>query len=199
MKKFLFFSLLLLLSTSCNVNHFFLYNEGQMNGLDFSKGKWLIGEIEVNPYVKDNLTNQVRIDFSEYLDDRVKYSLEEKSLLIPSKISLNPSKSAIINLKKGINNYDYYINIKCTNGRNDLSNFDYTQHNYYKKQMSFSQVTLEVYDLNRGEIIYTQSAGGYIDEDSSPTSRPTYNIIMGCYNKIMNDIRQKSIKFTNPI
>ncbi len=192
MKKIIFFLFLLILS-SCNITHYFLYSKDQMNGLDFSKGKWLIGEIEVNPNVKDNLTNLILKDFSEYLRDRIKYSLNENSLLLPKQIPLNPSKSTILDLKKGAN-FDYYINIKCKNAKNDLSNFEFADHFYYKKQMSFAQVTLEVYDLNLGKIIYSQTAGGSIEDDSSITFKPTTKVILGCYNKIITDIKKKSIK-----
>ena len=164
-----------------------------MNSLDFTNGKWLIGEIEVNPNVKDKLTKQSIKDFSEYLGERVKYSLNEKSLLMPNKIPLNPSKTAILDIKKGID-FDYFINIKCKNGKNDLSDFDYTKHNYYKSQAYFAQVTLEVYDLNIGEIIYTQTSSGSINEDNSITFKPTSNVIMSCYKRIMEDIKKKSIK-----
>jgi len=192
MKKIISFLFLSLLC-SCNVTHYFLYSKDQMNGLDFSSGKWLIGEIEVNPYVKDKLTDAVLKDFSEYLGERTKYSLNEKSLLLPRQVSLNPGKSSILDLKKGTN-FDYYVNIKCKNAKNDLSGFEFPDHFYYKKQMSFAEVTLEVYDLNLGEIIYSQTSGGSIEDETSMTNKPTSTVIMGCYNKIINDIKKKSIK-----
>lgn len=192
MKK-IFSLLFLLLLSSCNTTHYFLYSKNQMNGLDFSEGKWLIGEIDVNSNVKDNLTNLVLKDFSEYLGHRVKYSLNEKSLLVAQKTPLNPSKSLILDLKKGTN-FDYFVNIKCKNAKNDLNGFEFPDHFYYKKQMSFAEVTLEVYDLNLGEIIYSQTSGGSIEDETSITYKPTYTVIMGSYNKIINDIKKKSIK-----
>ena len=192
MRKIIFF-LSLLLFPSCNITHYFLYSKDQMNGLDFSKGKWLLGDIEVNANVKDDLTDLALKDFSEYLGDRVKYSLYERSLLLPRQIPINLSKSKILDLKKGTN-FDYYVNIKCKNAKNDLSNFEFADHFYYKKQMSFAQVTLEVYDLNLGEIIYSQTSGGSIEDENSMTLKPTRKVIIGCYNKIINDIKRKSIK-----
>ncbi|MNL23932.1 hypothetical protein D3C87_1453460 [compost metagenome] len=60
--------------------------------------------------------------------------------------------------------------------------------------MSFAEVTLEVYDLNLGEIIYSQTSGGSIEDENSFTNKPTTAIIIGTYNKIINDIKEKSIK-----
>ncbi len=194
MKKIMFFLFLSLLF-SCNTTHYFISHKDHPYGLDFSNGKWLIGEIEVNPYAKDKLTNLAIKDFSEYLGERVKYSLNEK-LLLPKQVALNPSKSTILDLKKGAN-FDYYINIKCKNTKNDLSNFELIDHFYYKKQMSYAELTLEVYDLNAGEIIYSQTSGGSIEDENSLTSKPTTTVIMGCYNKIMSDIKRKSIKLSS--
>ena len=189
MKKII--SIIFLLSLSACSTNYFLYNS--MSGLDFSKGKWLIGEIEANSNIKANLANLAQIDLSEYLGDRVKYALNERSLLLPRQIPLNPSKSTILDLKKGTN-FDYYINIKSKNARNDLSDFEAIDHFYYKKQMSYALVVFQVYDLNTGEIIYTQACRGSIDEDNSMTSKPTSVVILGCYNRIIDDIKKKSIK-----
>ncbi|MNX86019.1 hypothetical protein D3C86_1178780 [compost metagenome] len=191
--KIFFYFLFLLLLTSCNTTHYFVISKSHTQGIDFSNGKWLIGEIAVNPYAKDKITNLVLKDFSEYLGERVKYSLNEKSLLLPQQVRLNPSKSTILDLKKGAD-FDYYVNIKCKNAKNDLSDFDFADHFYYKKQMSFAEVTLEVYDLNLGEIIYSQTSGGSIEDENSFTNKPTTAIIIGTYNKIINDIKEKSIK-----
>lgn len=190
-KKFYF--LFLLIFASCNTTHYFVISKSHTHGIDFSNGKWLVGEIEVNPYAKEKLTNLALKDFSEYLNERVKYSLNEKSLLLPRQIPLNPSKSTILDLKKGAD-FDYYVNIKSKNAKNDLSNFEFADHFYYKKQMSFAEVTIEVYDLNLGEIIYSQTSGGSIEDENSLTSKPTTTVIIGCYNKIINDIKKKSIK-----
>ncbi|MFB3386767.1 hypothetical protein [Flavobacterium sp. LAR06] len=192
MKIFFYFLILLFLS-SCNTTHYFVISKRHTEGIDFSNGKWLIGDISANPYAKDKITNLVLKDFSEYLGERVKYSLAEKSLLLPQQVRLNPSKSTILDLKKGAD-FDYYVNIKCKNAKNDLSDFDFADHFYYKKQMSFAEVTLQVYDLNLGEIIYSQTVGGSIEDENSFTNKPTTTIILGTYNKIINDIKEKSIK-----
>ncbi|CAA9201472.1 hypothetical protein FLA105534_03610 [Flavobacterium bizetiae] len=192
MKRIICFLFLFLLF-SCNTTHYFVYSKNHTYGIDFSNGKWLVGEIEANPYAKDKLTTLVLKDFSEYLGERVKYSLTEKSLLLPKQVPLNPSKSTILELKKGAS-FDYYVNIKCKNAKNDLTGFEFPDHFYYKKQMSFAEVTLEVYDLNLGEIIYSQTSGGSIEDENSFTNKPTTTVIVGCYNKIINDIKKKSIK-----
>ncbi|MDI1316459.1 hypothetical protein [Flavobacterium sp.] len=192
MRKIIIFVILISFS-SCNTNHFVLYNSDKTNGLDFSNGKWLMGNIDVNSHFKEELTELAIKNFESHLGERVKYALNEKSLLIANKVPTEPSKAEIEKLRIGTG-YDYYINIKCQNSRNDISDFKLIEHNYYLKQMSFAQIIVEVYDLKAGKTIYTQTARGNIDENASITSRPMYNVIMGCYKKIWDDIEKKSLK-----
>ncbi|MDI1257176.1 MAG: hypothetical protein PSV16_13865 [Flavobacterium sp.] len=184
--------ILSVLCSGCNSVTYHLYNSDKSNGLNFTTGKWLIGDIEVNKNVKTKLTALAIKDFTALLNERVKYAPTEKALLIPLQNPLNPNKYQIDLLKKSTG-YDYFINIKCKNGRNDMTNYDYTENTYLLEQMNAAVVTLEVYDLNRGTIVYTQTAVGKLHEDASFTARPTYTVLMGSYNRILNDIRKKSI------
>lgn len=177
---------------SCNMNHFVLLNSDRTNGLDFQNGKWLMGNVEVNPYYKDKITELAYADFKSHLGERLNSVSEQKSLLIPTKIDLNPNKEELEKLRIGTN-HDYFINIKVRSNRNDISDFKIIEHDYYLKQMSFAEIALEVYDLKQGKIVYSQIARGEIDEHKSISSRPIYNVIMGCYKKIWKDIENKSI------
>ncbi|PXY43017.1 hypothetical protein DMB68_22820 [Flavobacterium hydrophilum] len=161
--------------------------------MDFSKGTWLIGDIEVDQNTKTKLTRFVMADFSKYLGRRLKYSMSERKELAMKQIPLKLEKSAILDLKKGAD-ADYYVNIKCKNAKNEFSNFEFKNHFYYKKQMTYAEVILEVYDLNKGEIIYSKAAGGCLEEELSITNQPTTVVIMGCYKKIINDIKKIAIK-----
>ncbi|WP_163408619.1 hypothetical protein [Flavobacterium ajazii] len=195
MKKTLCFLLLVLLS-SCNVTHYFLHSTDKANSLDFTKGIWLVGDIEVDQNTKTKLTRFVMADFSKYLGRRVKYSMSERKDLGTKTVPLKLDKSAILELKKGAD-ADYYVNIKCKNAKNDFSSFEFQNHFYYKKQMAYAEVILEVYDLNSGEIIYSQASGGCLEEKLSITNQPTSVVIIGSYRKIINDIKKNSIKPKN--
>lgn len=195
MKKTLYFLFLLLLS-SCNVTHYYLHSTDRVNSLDFSKGIWLIGDIEVDQNTKTKLTRFVMADFSKYLGRRLKYSMSERKEFAMKQIPLKLEKSAILELKKGAD-ADYYVNIKCKNAKNEFSNFEFKNHFYYKKQMTYAEVILEVYDLNKGEIIYSKAAGGCLEEELSITNQPTTVVIMGCYKKIISDIKKIAIKPAN--
>ncbi|PXY47194.1 hypothetical protein [Flavobacterium hydrophilum] len=149
----------------------------QTTGIDFSNGKWLLGNIDADYSIKDKLTQIVIKDFSKYLNNRLVNSLNDSSLLIANKIPLNPSKSVILDLKKGTN-YDYFINIKYHNENKNWNHYI---------------VQLEVYDLNLGQIIYSQRVRGALRDNSGlTTSKPIKGIVIGCYQVIMKDIAMKS-------
>ena len=169
----------------------FTYN----HDLDFKKGKWLVGDIDVNADAKDDLTVKVQKDFSGYLGERVRYAVNERSLLLATKIPLNPNKKEIENLKKGTG-CDYFINIKSKDSATDLSNFNYTEHNYFKAKMVYVDVVLEIYDLNSEEIIYSQAAHAEMDKYSTITTNLVHNLTIGCYDKIMKYIVKNSIAKT---
>ena len=60
--------------------------------------------------------------------------------------------------------------------------------------MTFGIVTLEVYDLNLEKIIYSQRVKGAIDESNSGLNfNLNRKVILGCYKKIMQEIKQNSI------
>jgi len=190
--RLLSFLLLFLFLSSCSAGFYRKENYVQTTGLDFSKGKWLLGNIEVDAYVREEMTQLILKDFSAHLKERFSFSLKEKSLLLPVKVPFNPSKSAILDLKKGTG-YDFYINIKCQDKRNDLSNFDYLAHDYYIKQMTFGRVFMEVYDLNQGEVIYRQGFYGTIDENSATSFSPKRQVLLGCYSRLIKDIKERSM------
>ena len=69
MKKLLFLLILFYLS-SCSSTNYRKENYVQTTGLDFSKGKWLLGNIEVDEYVRKELTELVLKDFTTHLKGR---------------------------------------------------------------------------------------------------------------------------------
>lgn len=191
MKKILLILLTSVILNSCSNAIYTKEFKTQITGINFSNGQWILGDIEVDATLKDYFTQMVLNDFTKHLNDRIRCSLNENSLLIATKIPLNPRKSDIIDLKKGTN-CDFYINIKCEDARNNLENFNFIEHNYYKKQMSFGKVTLEVYDLNLGILVYSQRVYGSIDESMTfSPKKPTKILIIGCYKKIINEINKK--------
>lgn len=176
--------------SSCASRQYFLRFPDDLPGIDFKNGKCLIGEIDVNKNVKNVLTEKIKESFLPFFKDRLYFATDSQSLLLAKNTPFNPTKSQILDIKGGTG-YDFFVNIKCKNSRNDLSKFELIEHSYYIKQMSFAVVTVQIYDLNAGKIIYTQETQGSIMEDDDLTSKPTTVIILGCYDKILENLKKK--------
>lgn len=191
MKKQFLLIFAALLVLGCNSEIYHLYSPVKSDGVDFTKGRWLIGDINTNAGIKEALSDMAFQDFSIHLKNRLGEVRSER-LLIAASVPLNPSKKELETLKKGTN-YDYYINIKSKNQDSDLDNFEWTEHGYYRQDKAFAALAIQIYDLNQGKIIYSQTANGSIDKSLSITSKPTQKVILGCYKKVRDDLFGKSV------
>ena len=198
MKKY--FSLLIgIFFISCNSTSYIFDNPSQTSGVDFSEGKWLLNEVNVPSYLTEKISRLALEDFSANLGNRLSYSPETQGLLLPQKeIQLNPSKSVLTNLYVGTK-YDYFINIKARENKNDFTALDLTNHQQ-KTGNNFreSEVVIEIYDLKNFTIIYSQKviAAAMQSKNSSDVtiSKSQYLMILGAYNRIIKDINKKSIR-----
>ena len=183
---------------SCSPGYYQRELSPQSTGIDFSNGKWLLGNVDVDYEIKDKLTEIIVKDFSKHLNDRFANSLNERSILIRNKIPVNPSKTLIKELKKGTN-YDYFINVKCFNEKfNNLQSIKgeyvdrFTLDNYYyANKLNIAIVQLEIYDLNLGIIIYSQKVSGTLGNGLT-TSKAEKKLFISCYKKIMKHINKTS-------
>lgn len=156
--------------------------------LDFSKGEWLLGNIEINANVEEKFTEMVVEDFKTILDTRLKKAVNQKKLLL-GKTPLNPTKKQIEDLKTGTS-FDFFINIKCNSGTTDLSDFNWTENSYFKSQDDFATLTIEIYDLNLQGIVYSQAAKCSMEKRSVILNDNSYFTIKSSYKKIFQNIKK---------
>lgn len=197
MKKFL---LLLLLSVSfvnCNLPNYVLTNKAQTIGVDFSKGKWLLNDIDAPNNVVERLTQLAKKDFEEILKDRFIIKNNAKGILLSNIVSLSPSKKELEDLKNGTN-FDFFINIKASNNRDDFGSIDITPKPLNIDRQNSSEIILEIYDLNTLEIIYSQKAIGstrMLDNNSDVNfSKSSKELQLGAYKKLIKELKKKSIQ-----
>lgn len=159
--------------------------------LDFTKGKWLLGNINVTSDMKEELTQLVMKDFKEYLGERLKNAVGKNSLLLGNNTTLQPDEKQLKQLQIGTG-FDFFINIRCTNGVTDLSDFNWTEHSYFKSKDSYAKLTLEIYDLNLHQIVYSQAAKLTVEKRSLiGGGNQTEYVIRSCYKKIFQDIKRE--------
>jgi hypothetical protein len=197
MKKITGLFFLTTLFISCSFPNYIFENKAQRTGLDFSKGNWLLNEIEAPYGVNDKLTKLALKYFSENLQERFSYINTTKDLLLPRKINLSPNKNALKDLKTGTN-FDYFINIKASHSKNEFESIDITPHKFNNGGQKKSIVIIEIYDLNLLEIIYSQKVIASInmpkDNNDVHFSNSSNSLILGGYKKLINDIDKKSTK-----
>lgn len=197
MKKYYLLIALPFLIVSCSFPNYIFENQAQSTGVDFTIGKWLLNDVDAPPEVEDQLSELVEKDFKNFLNDRLTQVSEARGLLLPRKININPSKKDLDDLKKG-SQFDFFINVKASHNKQEFGALDITPHTLNQGGTNQSQVILEVYDLNLGQIIYSQRVIGSIDKpvDNQDVhiSKPSSSLLIGAYKKLIKDIKNKSIK-----
>lgn len=197
--KLIFFSLFIFL-TSCQSSKFIFVDSTDKIGVDYTKGKWLLNEIESPEFSKDVLTSITTDYFKKNLKNRLFLIKDIDGLLITRKINLKPNKTKLKELKDGTG-FDFFINIAANKSNSDLSN------DLYGNQ---SEVFLEIYDLNLQQVIYSKHVIGYTGQGEKsvfPSSTAAQNVIGNIpmykssktlmkksLNKILKHLKKTSVK-----
>ena len=186
---FTFFTFCILISlASCQSSKYVFVDSNQKLGVDFTKGKWLLNEIDCPEYSKDVLTSETINYFKKNLKSRFFHIKDINGLLIAHKINLNPNKTKLKELKDGTG-YDFFINIVANKSKSDLSN------DLYGNQ---SEVFLEIYELNLQQIVYSKHVIGYTGQGEKSVfsgSSVTQNVINNIpLYKSSKTLMKKSLK-----
>ena len=198
-----------LISLSCSTPTYILTNRGQTIGVDFTKGKWVLNELDCPSSSKEKLTSVSYDFFKKNLNDSLFYIKDVKNLLITRKIPLNPNATKLKELKVGTG-FDYFINISTKRNKNEMNSIELYQTDN-EVALNQSEVTLEIYDLNSKLIIYTQRVVGSTSKEKKMTAWPgetpksdklidnvnfyksSNNLMLGSLKKILKDLKKKSI------
>jgi hypothetical protein len=196
-----------LITLSCSTPSYVLTNRGQTIGVDFTRGRWLLNELDCPSDSKEKLTLLSYDFFKKKLNDSLFYIKDVKKLLIARKIPLNPNATKLKELKDGTG-FDYFINISTKRNKNEMNSIELYQTDN-EVALNQSEVTLEIYDLNSKLIIYTQRVVGSTSKEKkisvwqTPKSdklidninfyKNTNGLMIGSLKKILKDLKKKSI------
>lgn len=190
----LLFLLVLLSLISCSLPSYVFKNPVEQPGLNFTEGRWLLNDVGMG-YNEEYIYEHAQKDFKELIGDSLSFVNETKGLLLPPKIPVNPTKAQITDLYNGTK-YDYFINIKTNTVKDNLSGL--TNHRFNDGDERINNVTVEVYNLKLAQIVYSQTVEGYTKASTSNSDVNLYKsnagLQLGCYNRIMKDIKKKSQK-----
>jgi hypothetical protein len=189
----------IIVTTSCNRVVYSTDYDIKKQGVDFREGKWILAKMDCPSEFYPDLNEAVNNSFIGYLKDRFYSSLPSKSsLLLANKLALNPDQKTLEKLKKE-SLYDFIINIKAEKISEDAGGtiaLTSTENILPKNSV---RLTLEVYNLNSLEIVYTKSYYGYTETQRKEKTdinfvKTNKQIIIGCFKKIMKDLDRKSLK-----
>jgi hypothetical protein len=149
--------LIVFVFVSCKNDFYVFVDSKPQVGLDFSKGKWLLNELDCTTDAKDQLTATVTTFFSKKVDQRFSYIKNEKQLLVAQRSYFGATKSVLSDLKKG-SGFDYLINVVAKNNRSEMAGLQ-----LYQKEASGtneSEVLFEIVDLNTLEVVFKEHVIG---------------------------------------
>ncbi len=187
---------MVLLLSSCNLPKYYFKDDSITTGVDFTKGKWLLDRIQTSKENEDKLTKMTTNYFEKKLDVRFK-SVFNESVLISQKNNFPLSNEELKQIKIGTN-YDYFVQIKSGNTKNELGIIDNTPSRFNDNLTNEASIKLIIYDLNTQQIIYSKDAFGVTgnpENNSSDVtiSKSSQSLLFGCLKKIFKDLDKKSL------
>jgi hypothetical protein len=208
MKNFKLFSIVFVLALSSCQTPRYMFMTGQRTGVDFTTGKWLLNEVDSPKNSKEKMTSESLKFFRKNLGERIFYINDVNGLLVTRKIHLNPNSIKLKELKDGTG-FDFFINISTKKSKSDFSTIELYQ-NDNESGKNEAQVTLEIYDLNLRQIIYSQNVVGITAKANTKSMWETQksdklvdnitfyknadNLMLGALKKVFKDLDKRSVK-----
>lgn len=188
MKKPILYICLILL-VSCHSASYMHDIDSTPYAIDYREGKWLLNEVSSPLDIKQKLTKIAYDGFYKNLGAQLKKS-EDLTNMSLSYIPINPDKLLLQRVKQETE-FDYLINIESKSSENDIGSLKIGQ--THSRQRNVAQTTLEVYDLNTSEIIYSRKVTGQVTVDESDNEdfafvKGNNGIMISCLKKIMKKI-----------
>lgn len=196
----------LLLLSSCQTPRY-IFMTGQRTGVDFTTGKWLLNEVDSPRNAKEKMTAESLKFFKKNLGERIFYIHDVNGLLVTRKINLNPNSVKLKELKDGTG-FDFFINISTKKNKNDFSSVELYQIDS-ESGTNEAEVTLEIYDLNLKQIIYSQNVVGITGKGNTKSIWETEkseklvdnitlyknadNLMLGALKRIFKDLDKRSV------
>lgn len=182
----------------CKSAKYSIVNNSPFFSLDLKTGKWLLNDIESTNSVKFEISKIANDKFTQLLGSNFSSKANLKGVLLPNKISLKPNENLLKEIKKN-SGFDYLINIKAELIRNDIDGVRVvTESKYNTPQKRIAEVTLEIYNLNNFEIIYSKKAIGIIEIPNNKNDfyfvNSSNKLLIKCTERLLNNLEKNSLK-----
>jgi hypothetical protein len=191
------FLILVFLFSSCNLPKYYFKEDSTTTGVNFAEGKWLLDRIQISKENEDKLTKMTTDYFGNKLNNRFNNVFSEK-ILIAQKNNFPLTSKELKQIKIGTN-YDFFIQIKSGNMKNELGSIDTTPSRFNSNLSNEASIQMIIYDLNTQQIIYSKNAFGVTgnpekNSNDVTLSKSSKSLLYGCLKKIFKDLDKKSLQ-----
>ncbi|OMP31195.1 hypothetical protein [Mangrovimonas sp. DI 80] len=151
---------------ACHTPKYISY--GDIHGtLNFENGKWLLNKIKAPSSLVSSLTDITVNEFSSLLGNRFSTVYETKQLMLPKELPETLSKSTLLDIKNGTG-FDFFITVRAKRLSNDMGSLQIGKN--YSEKLNSGLVTLEIYDLNLQQKIYSKTVQGNLTVEENDNS-----------------------------
>lgn len=166
--------------------------EGRLGNvkMDTKAGRWLLCEIDLPFLYRDEMLSTTEGIFKMHLSNRI-FRLSDSNALLPGDLHLRLSLEQLQDIKNG-SDFDFIILLDVRVLRSDLPDYS---HSLFDNSAGSKKVrsSLEVYDLNRLQLIYHKQVDGIAGPNSSDSNQAVmtknvHKLALKTYKKLMHQL-----------
>ncbi|UPQ79505.1 hypothetical protein M0M57_01390 [Flavobacterium azooxidireducens] len=156
---------LLLVFNSCYFPHYRSIAESSLYDINFSEGKWFLNHVTVNGKAWNDLSTTTEATLSSCLNDSLYLSYGKKKAAYNVPILTDKNSREQLTFLKATNSVDYVIQVVGSILANDIGGI--TIKPMKNAEESSASITIQVYDVNKGSLIYSHTTTGSIEVENN--------------------------------
>lgn len=181
---------LLLVFNSCYFPHYRSIAESSLYDINFSEGKWFLNHVTVNGKAWNDLSTTTEATLSSCLNDSLYLSYGKRKAAYNVPILTDKNSREQLTFLKATNSVDYVIQVVGSILANDIGGI--TIKPMKNAEKSSASITIQVYDVNKGSLIYSHTTIGSIEvennRDDVVFGKSAQTILKKCLKKELKTI-----------
>lgn len=155
----------LLVFNSCYFPHYRSIAESSLYDINFSEGKWFLNHVTVNGKAWNDLSTTTEEALSSCLNDSLYLSYGKRKAAYNVPILTEKNSREQLTILKATNSIDYVIQVVGNVLANDIGGINIKP--MKNAEESSASITIQVYDVNKGSLIYSHTTTGSIEIENN--------------------------------
>ena len=155
----------LLVFNSCYFPHYRSIAESSLYDINFSEGKWFLNHVTVNGKAWNDLSTATEEALSSCLNDSLYLSYGKRKAAYNVPILTEKNSREQLTILKATNSIDYVIQVVGNVLANDIGGINIKP--MKNAEESSASITIQVYDVNKGSLIYSHTTTGSIEIENN--------------------------------